>query len=295
MATFWVKGCRRSRALAGLWLATAAAVYGCSAADPDADGSVGCDPGEVYACHCTNGSTGTQLCKDDATFAPCGGCGVSMDPVTSAPATGGAASSLDPGGGTSGGPATVDPEEPPPGDDPTPETPEPDPVEPPPPPPPPPDDPDVPNTEHCAPVANWDSLWAAWEEEVLVLVNERRAAGADCGSEGTFGPAAPLTMNPALRCAARLHSMDMVINNYFSHTSQDGTTFAQRISAAGYSWRSIGENISQGGSSPSAVVNGWMGSDGHCANIMSPGFVDIGIGYHTDGTRRRWTQKFGRP
>ena len=66
-------------------------------------------------------------------------------------------------------------------------------------------------------VADWDDTWMAFEEEVLDLVNQRRAAGADCGETGTFDPAGPLTMNPALRCAARNHSMDMGTRNYFAH------------------------------------------------------------------------------
>ena len=71
------------------------------------------------------------------------------------------------------------------------------------------------------------------EDQVLVLVNQRRASGATCG--GTAYPAvAPLTLNLQLRDAARGHSQDMATNNYFSHTSLDGRTFDQRIRQAGY-------------------------------------------------------------
>lgn len=137
---------------------------------------------------------------------------------------------------------------------------------------------------------------AAFEEQVVVLVNQYRAAGATCG--GTYyGPAPGLVMNAQLRAAARGHSEDMAVNNYFSHTSLDGRTFDQRIREAGYGgaypW---GENIAAGQSTPEEVVTGWMASPGHCTNIMSPGFKAIGVGYafRSGSTYRHyWTQDFG--
>jgi uncharacterized protein YkwD len=135
-----------------------------------------------------------------------------------------------------------------------------------------------------------------FEDQVLILVNQRRAAGATCG--GTPYPAVgPLAMDPNLRAAARGHSLDMATLNYFSHTSQDGRTFAQRISAAGYTgsfpWA---ENIAGGQSTPQAVVDGWMASAGHCANIMNGSFRAIGVGYAFNAAstyRHYWTQNFG--
>lgn len=139
-------------------------------------------------------------------------------------------------------------------------------------------------------------MWSQWEEEVLVLTNERRAAGADCGSEGAFPPAPPLTMNPALRCAARVHSMDMAVRNYFDHTDPDGVGFDQRIVAAGYNASAMGENIAAGPPDPEHVVEAWMGSDGHCSNIMQSFFTEIGIGYYYENEKPNnyWTQDFGR-
>lgn len=141
-----------------------------------------------------------------------------------------------------------------------------------------------------------DSSSAAFEDQVLVLVNQRRAAGANCG--GTiYAPAAALSMNANLRNAARDHSTDMAVNNYFSHVSQDGRTFDQRIRTAGYTGAfPLGENIAAGQPTPESVVDAWMGSPGHCANIMSPGFKAIGVGYaFTAGStyHHYWTQTFG--
>ncbi len=136
----------------------------------------------------------------------------------------------------------------------------------------------------------------AFEDQVLVLVNQHRAVGATCG--GTAYPSVPaLSMNANLRTAARGHSVDMATLNYFSHVSLDGRTFSQRMQNAGYSgafpW---GENIAAGQPSPQSAVNAWMASPGHCANIMSGSFRVIGVGYafrlgSTYG--HYWTQNFG--
>lgn len=136
----------------------------------------------------------------------------------------------------------------------------------------------------------------AFEQQVLTLVNNHRASGATCG--GTAYPAvSPLSMDSNLRTAARDHSADMAANDYFSHTSLDGRTFSDRIFDAGYTGGSpLGENIAAGQSSPQSVVSSWMGSTGHCQNIMRAGFEDIGVGYAFVGGStygHYWTQSFG--
>ena len=159
---------------------------------------------------------------------------------------------------------------------------------------------DVPATDHCAPVRDWDPEWRQFEQEVLTLVNEYRASGANCDSEGNYGPTDPLAMNAELRCAARLHSLDMGVRDYFDHTSPEGVGPGTRIADAGYDAWTWGENIAWGQTSPQQVVDGWIDSDGHCANIMNPGFEDIGVGYYYEpgenpwDADRLWTQVFGR-
>jgi uncharacterized protein YkwD len=146
----------------------------------------------------------------------------------------------------------------------------------------------------------WDPDWAALECEVLGLVNEHRAAGADCGSYGSFGQAAPLAMQAQLREAARLHSQWMGETGTFSHDSPggpNGETWIERIENAGYTgYSSIAENIAAGAATAQGVVEMWMGSDGHCANIMGASFNEVGIGYaDVDGSAygHYWTMDFG--
>lgn len=102
-------------------------------------------------------------------------------------------------------------------------------------------------------------------------------------------PKAPIYYEPMLNDSARFHSQDMVDNNHFAHESSDGTPFAERLSRF-YDSGSIGENIAYGYPSTFDVMfHGWMCSDGHRANIMSGGWVELGTG--VVGTH--YTQNFG--
>jgi uncharacterized protein YkwD len=157
---------------------------------------------------------------------------------------------------------------------------------------------DVPATDHCADVADWDPEWVQFEEEVLLLVNEFRSQPADCGEEGEFSAAPPLTMDATLRCSARLHSVDMFERDYFAHDNPDGLDPFQRMQEAGFEGQRMGENIAQGQTTPEEVMQAWMESDGHCANIMLAAYEVIGIGYDPGAQQRGapsnfWTQNFG--
>jgi uncharacterized protein YkwD len=138
---------------------------------------------------------------------------------------------------------------------------------------------------------------ANFQAEVLERVNGNRAAGASCGSQGSFAAAAPLAWNAALTQAALVHSDDMVSANYFSHTGSDGSTASQRATAAGYVWQAFGENIAAGQPDVAAVMASWMASAGHCANIMRASFRDIGVACVSGGAgntyRSYWTMALG--
>lgn len=151
-------------------------------------------------------------------------------------------------------------------------------------------DAELPDNAYCAAVSPWPKDSADFEDEVFRLVNIARAAGADCGSAGSFDPAATLAENAALRCAARNHSLDMATRNFFSHTNPDGEGSRERLDQAGYGGFTWGENIAFGQTSPAQVVDGWMRSSGHCGNIMNPNFTEIGIGHDPSN---QWTQVFG--
>jgi uncharacterized protein YkwD len=143
---------------------------------------------------------------------------------------------------------------------------------------------------HCDAQADWNADWAAYEAEVVQLVNDYRAAGATCGSE-TFGPAGPVVAEAQLRCAARLHSQDMAIRMFFAHDNLDGLSPWDRVDLTAYTGNASGENIAQGYQDPAAVMDGWMNSPGHCMNIMNANNTELGVGYYGDDNY--WTQVMG--
>jgi uncharacterized protein YkwD len=138
---------------------------------------------------------------------------------------------------------------------------------------------------------------ANFESEMLATVNAHRAAGASCGSEGNFPAAPALAWNALLTQASLAHSDDMVSSNVFSHIGSDGSSAGQRATAAGYAWRSLGENIAAGQTSVAGVMAAWMASPGHCANIMRASYKDIGVACVSGGAgntyRSYWTMSLG--
>lgn len=125
-----------------------------------------------------------------------------------------------------------------------------------------------------------DSSVTSFEREVVRLVNEHRVQNG----------LQPLTENWELSRVARYKSQDMVDNRYFSHTSPTYGTPFQMIKAFGLSFRTAGENIAYGQRTPQAVVNAWMNSSGHRANILNASYTQIGVGYVSKGNY--WTQMF---
>ena len=125
-----------------------------------------------------------------------------------------------------------------------------------------------------------DAAVTQYEQEVIRLVNEIRVQNG----------LSALTYNWELSRVARIKSQDMVDNRYFSHTSPTYGTPFQMIRAFGLSYRSAGENIAYGQRTPQAVVNAWMNSSGHRANILSSSYTQIGVGYVANG--HYWTQMF---
>ena len=116
--------------------------------------------------------------------------------------------------------------------------------------------------------------------QVIALVNDERAK-AGCGA---------LTEESHVTQAAQDFSDKMSAENFFSHTSPDGTTFDQRIKQAGYP-KPGAENIARGQTSAAQVMDSWMNSEGHRANILNCSLKKIGVGVTTAGWY--WVQDFG--
>jgi uncharacterized protein YkwD len=135
------------------------------------------------------------------------------------------------------------------------------------------------------------------EARVLALVNEARGQARMCGS-AALAAAPPVQLNTRLRTASAAHADEMARLNYFGHTGRDGLQVFERASRTGYAWRAIGENIASGQMQPEAAVQGWLKSPSHCANLMMPGYTDMGLAYavnpHSEGGVY-WVQVFGLP
>jgi uncharacterized protein YkwD len=132
---------------------------------------------------------------------------------------------------------------------------------------------------------------------VLDLVNAARATPRTCGNKA-FNAAQPVRWNDKLAAASRLHAEDMAHNNYFSHGGRDGSNPAQRVERAGYRYRATGENIAAGQMKPEEAVAGWIKSPPHCANLMNPAFIEMGVAFAIDPKSDLgvyWTQAFGTP
>ena len=125
-----------------------------------------------------------------------------------------------------------------------------------------------------------DTAVTSFEQEVIRLVNAaRRENGLSA-----------LTHNWELSRVTRYKSQDMADNRYFSHTSPTYGSPFQMIKNFGISYRTAGENIAAGQRTPKAVVDAWMNSSGHRANILNASYTQIGVGYVADGNY--WTQMF---
>ncbi|SHF54657.1 CAP domain-containing protein [Ornithinibacillus halophilus] len=119
---------------------------------------------------------------------------------------------------------------------------------------------------------------STFEEQVAQLVNQERAK---------HGLSA-LKHRADIKNVAEKKAMDMINSNYFSHTSPNYGSPFDMLKTFGISYRTAGENIAKGQKTPQEVMNAWMNSSGHRANILKPEFDSIGVGYHQGA----WVQMF---
>lgn len=132
---------------------------------------------------------------------------------------------------------------------------------------------------------------------VLELVNEARAQARRCGRK-KFPAASPLGYSAVLERAALAHAQDMAAHGYMGHEGRDGSKPSDRVSRAGYDWRSVAENVAAGQTSAEEVVKTWLASSSHCASLMDGRYTETGVAYAVEPASERgiyWAQVFGRP
>jgi uncharacterized protein YkwD len=149
-------------------------------------------------------------------------------------------------------------------------------------------------------------------DEYLMVVNRARSKEQNCGSQGIFPATDKLIWSEQLYKSAYEHTQDLVASQTFSHTGSGtesdwtGTVLGkasiltERVETYGYAWSFIGENLGAGTVIDTAekMVEGWLASEHHCANLMSPNFTEMGMVLITDESSHYthyWTQNFGKP
>jgi len=135
------------------------------------------------------------------------------------------------------------------------------------------------------------------EALVISLVNDARSRALRCGDR-LMAAAPPVRANGRLRAAAAAHAKDMAGLSFFSHTGSDGSQVAERARRSGYAWRTVGENIAAGQMTAEAAMQGWIKSPSHCANLMQPGYTEMGLAFAVNPQSESgvyWVQVFGLP
>ena len=137
----------------------------------------------------------------------------------------------------------------------------------------------------------------SFKRKMLAVVNAARIGGYTCGNRKMPAVAA-VVWNDKLQQAALSHSQNMANNDYFNHRDKQGNRIGERTYSAGYDWRAAGENIAAGQLDATVVINGWLGSKGHCLNIMDADYSQMGMASFTNKNSYYgiyWTQVLAAP
>lgn len=131
------------------------------------------------------------------------------------------------------------------------------------------------------------------------------APSVSLAANNTLGPllnnvraandADPLSFDNRLALAAQVHANDMLRNDFFSHTGSDDSEVGDRVTAQGYRWSHVGENIAKGYQSEASVMTGWTNSSGHHDNNINPNYRDFGLGKAGSGSNLHWVLVLATP
>lgn len=136
---------------------------------------------------------------------------------------------------------------------------------------------------------------ANFDADMLAAVNAARAVARTCGSDA-MPAVAPLSTQAQLNAAAVRHNTDMTAKLNLSHTGSDGSSMGSRIADAGYKLRTAGENVAWNQKSIADVIDSWLNSPGHCANIMKADVTEFGAACNIASDESwYWTQVFAAP
>jgi uncharacterized protein YkwD len=136
-----------------------------------------------------------------------------------------------------------------------------------------------------------------FQAEFVALVNSARAQGAVCGAK-TMKPSKPLAWNDSLSLAAKIHSDEMAIDDFFAHDSPKTGSLRERIHSTGYQYEEAGENLAGGQTTIAKAVSDWVKSPSHCANMLNPDFKEMGAACKKNSNsyyKTYWTLEMALP
>lgn len=138
---------------------------------------------------------------------------------------------------------------------------------------------ELPSTSYCDGVRDWPDAWIQHEREVVARIDQWRARGGECGTEGKPGRAEPLLLDGALTCAARVHAVSMAEQGFVGHAGPDGSEPTDRIADAGYPGGVV-EHVVAGAPDADALIDEVLApSDVHCRDVLSRLRDDVGVGF----------------
>ncbi len=138
---------------------------------------------------------------------------------------------------------------------------------------------------------------ATVNQRVADLINKARHHARSCGRT-KFAATRPLQQVAALEAAARAHARDMAAQNYLGHEGSDRSMPGDRVTRAGYAWSTVAENVAAGQTTAEAVVETWLQSAGHCANLMNPRYSETGVAHAVSPAGEKgiyWVQVYAAP
>lgn len=133
-------------------------------------------------------------------------------------------------------------------------------------------------------------------DAVLAELNALRARGGVCGARGAFPAAPPVQWNTTLETMARQHARFLVSVGELRHRNEAGQALAERATAAGYRYRSIGENLAQGQHTLTSVLHAWTHSETHCTTQLGAAYTDVALACEPGRNGRPlWVMVLARP
>ncbi len=133
------------------------------------------------------------------------------------------------------------------------------------------------DVEGCENVLDWSPEGTLLEDRVIERINEERRTGGRCGDR-TYAPQGPIERNAALHCAARLHSLDMVTDNYVGFVAPDEIGLLQRLEDVGYDYAIWAASIGAGWTVADNAVDSWLGDESQCWKLFAAELTGVGIG-----------------